>query len=195
VVDRQSPHRRPQSAAKAAVAATNWNNQVDDRRERCDEDARPRGCLYGDNLHRADGQAHPAPRCAITSSSTRTSAEASAGDLDSDRDGRRAGHDRQLCQGLYGGTRVKDYTGNIALGLQASERSLLVKRSAPGRRANFIAASSGYTMVIAASGTPAVTLAMTPHSVGRRSTRMSHAGRRTALHRASRTSRSTSRRQ
>lgn len=63
--------------------------------------------------------------------------------------------------GLYGGTRVKDYTGNVALDYKAS-KTVFVKLALRGQ-SEFIRGSSGYN-VIAASGTPATVLASTPRT-------------------------------
>ena len=63
--------------------------------------------------------------------------------------------------GLYGGTRVKDYTGNIALDYKAT-KDLFVK-VAFRAQSEFMRGTSGYN-VIAASGTPALTLASTPRT-------------------------------
>jgi len=63
--------------------------------------------------------------------------------------------------GLYGGTRVKDYVGNIALDYKAT-KTFFVKLALRAQ-SEFIRGSSGYN-VIAASGTPAVTLATTPRT-------------------------------
>ena len=60
---------------------------------------------------------------------------------------------------LYGGTRVKDYTGNIALDWKAAKD--LFFKFAFRAQSEFIRGTSGYN-VIAASGTPALTLASTP---------------------------------
>lgn len=62
---------------------------------------------------------------------------------------------------LYGGTRVKDYSGNIALDYKAT-KDLFVK-VALRAQSEFIRGTSGYD-VIAASGTPALTLASTPRT-------------------------------
>lgn len=61
--------------------------------------------------------------------------------------------------GLYGGTRVKDFAGNIALDWKAT-KDLFVKVAFRGQT-EYVRGNSGYN-VIAASGTPAVTLATTP---------------------------------
>lgn len=62
-------------------------------------------------------------------------------------------------QGLYGGTRLKNYTGSLALDYKAT-KTLFMKLALRGQ-SEFIRGSSGYT-VIAATGTPAVALASTP---------------------------------
>ncbi|MDB6165409.1 MAG: hypothetical protein JWQ83_549 [Lacunisphaera sp.] len=64
-------------------------------------------------------------------------------------------------QGLNGGTRVKDYVGNIALDLKPMP-ALFVKLAFRAED-EFIRGVSSYT-VVAASGTPAVTLTSTPRT-------------------------------
>jgi len=62
-------------------------------------------------------------------------------------------------QGLTGGTRVKNFTGKIALDLKLT-KDLFVKLALRAQD-EFIRGASSFT-VVAASGTPAVTLASTP---------------------------------
>jgi hypothetical protein len=62
---------------------------------------------------------------------------------------------------LYGGTRVKDFAANVALDYKAT-KDLFVKLAFRGQ-SEFVRGNSGYN-VIAASGTPAVTLATTPRT-------------------------------
>jgi hypothetical protein len=62
-------------------------------------------------------------------------------------------------QGLYGGTRLKNYSGSIALDYKAT-KTIFVKVALKGQ-SEFIRSASGYT-VVAASGTPAVNLTSTP---------------------------------
>lgn len=63
--------------------------------------------------------------------------------------------------GLNGGTRVKDYTGSVAVDYRPS-KDLFVKLALRAQ-SEFIRGSSSYT-VISASGTPAVTVASTPRT-------------------------------
>jgi hypothetical protein len=64
-------------------------------------------------------------------------------------------------QGLTGGTKVKDYVGNIALDFQATPT--LFAKLALRAQDEFINGTSSYN-VVAASGTPAVTVASTPRT-------------------------------
>ena len=60
---------------------------------------------------------------------------------------------------LYGGTRVKDYTGNIAFDYKVTKN--LFAKLALRAQSEFIRGASGYD-VIAASGTPATVISSTP---------------------------------
>ena len=148
----------PQNAAKAAAPAANWNNQViiaetDAMKAMTtglhatadsiinDELTLRLGASY-DLIHTEIGGGRPL----ITSTPTVTGAVPVATDN---------------YFGLYGGTRVKDYTGNIALDYKAT-KTFFVKLALRAQ-SEFIRGSSGYT-VIAASGTPAITLASTPRT-------------------------------
>ncbi len=146
----------PQAIAKAAVSAVNWNNQI--------------------VQSQSDGSA------------TKTSGVTATSDtVLSDRVSLRLGLNYELVHsdlsgdrpiytttptatgpvvvatdnnlGLLGGARVKDFTGNIALELKPTKNftATLALRA----QDEFARAASSYT-VVAASGTPATTLASTP---------------------------------
>ncbi len=147
-----------QAAAKAAVASTNWNNQVqiaetdamktqtsgahlESDTKLSDKLTVRIGANY-DLVHSTVGGGRPL----VTT--TPTSAGAVAVTTNN-------------YANLYGGTRVKDFAGNIALDYKATKDLFL--KVAFRSQAEYISGSSGYD-VIAASGTPAVTLATTPRT-------------------------------
>ena len=148
----------PQNIAKAALAANNWNNQqaiteTDAMKTQTngvnfesdtilsDQFTLRLGAAY-DLVHTAIGGGRPI----VTQTPTATGVVPVATDA---------------YAGLYGGTRVKDYTGKIALDYKPTKNLLM--KFAFRAQSEFIRGSSGYN-VIAASGTPAVTLATTPRT-------------------------------
>ncbi|MCX6954802.1 MAG: hypothetical protein NTV51_21810 [Verrucomicrobia bacterium] len=147
-----------QPAAKAAVAATNWNNQVaiaetEAQKTKTSGFNATSDTIINDKLtlrfganyelvHTEIGGGRPL----VTTTPTATGAVLVATDN---------------YQGLSGGTRVKDYTGNVALDYKAT-KTVFVKLALRAQ-SEFIRGSSSYN-VIAASGTPATTVASTPRT-------------------------------
>jgi hypothetical protein len=147
-----------QSAAKALVSPANWNNQVfiaeaDGMETKTSGFTANSDTVLNDKLTLRFGASYElihtdvnGGRPLITATPTATGVVQVATDN---------------YFGLYGGTRVKDYTGNVALDYKATP-TLFVKLALRAQD-EFVRGSSGYT-VIAASGTPALTLASTPRT-------------------------------
>jgi hypothetical protein len=145
-----------QPAAKAAVAPTNWNNQVliaenEAMKTKTTGFMAKSDTVLTDKLTLRLGAGYELIHTDIGGGrplTTSTPTATGAVQITTDN-----------YQGLYGGTRVKDFTGNIGLDYKAT-KSLLVK-VAFRAQSEYIRGSSGFT-VVAASGTPAVTTASTP---------------------------------
>jgi hypothetical protein len=146
----------PQNLAKAALPAQNWNNEVriaetDAQKTKTNGVNVTTDTVLNDKLtlrvaanydlvHTSIGGGRPLV--------TQTATAAGIVPIATDN-----------YANLYGGTRVKDYTGNIALDWKAS-KELFVKLAFRAQ-SEFIRGFSGYD-VIAASGTPATVIATTP---------------------------------
>ena len=147
-----------QPALKAAVAPTNWNNQVsiaenDAQKTKTNGVFASADTIINEKLTFRLGANYELVHTEIGGGRplvTLTPTATGAVPVTTDNYG-----------GLYGGTRVKDYTGNVALDYKAS-KTFFVKLALRAQ-SEFIRGSSGYN-VIAASGTPAVTLATTPRT-------------------------------
>lgn len=147
-----------QAAAKAAVAPTNWNNQVaiaesDGMKTKTSGFTGTSDTALTDKLTFRLGASYELVHTAImggrplvTTIDTPTGIVQVATDNYFD---------------LHGGTRVKDYIGNVALDYKAT-KTLFVKLAFRAQ-SEFVRGSSSYT-VISASGTPAVTLASSPRT-------------------------------
>lgn len=147
-----------QNAAKAAVSANNWNNQIvmaenEAMKTKTTGFFATSDTVLTDKLTLRLGAAYElihtdigGGRPLITSTPTATGVVLVQTDN---------------YQGLYGGSRVKDFTGNIGLDYKMT-KSLLVK-VAFRAQSEYIRGSSGFT-VVAASGTPALTLTSTPRA-------------------------------
>lgn len=147
-----------QSAAKAAVGPANWNNQVDiaesdGMKTKTSGFTGTSDTVLTDKLTFRLAAGYElihteimGGRPLVTSTPTATGTVLVATDNYAD---------------LHGGTRVKDYTGNIALDYKAT-KTLFVKLAYRAQD-EYVRGSSSYT-VISATGTPAVTLASSPRT-------------------------------
>jgi hypothetical protein len=145
-----------QPAAKAAVAATNWNNQVliaenDAYKTKTTGFRGSSDTVLTDKLTLRVNAAYELIHTDIGGGRPLiTTTPTAAGPVP-------VATDNYL--GLNGGTRVKDYSGSVALDFKAT-KTLFLKLALKGQ-SEYISGSSGFT-VVAASGTPAVTLTSTP---------------------------------
>jgi hypothetical protein len=146
----------PQALAKAALPANNWNNQqiiaeTDAMKTQTQGLNFSADTILTDKVTLRVGGSYELVHTEIGGGRPLTTTTATSTDV------------VQVITDNYanlaGGTRVKDYTGNVALDLQPM-KTLFVKLALRAQD-EFVRGSEGYN-VIAASGTPATTLASTP---------------------------------
>ena len=147
-----------QPAAKAAVAATNWNSQVllaetDAMKTQTTGLFATADTILNDKLTLRLGANYELVHTAIGGGRPLiTTTPTAAGPV-------LVATNNYL--GLSGGTRVKDYVGSIGLDYKATKTLFL--KLAFRAQSEFIRGASSFN-VVAATGTPAVTLATTPRS-------------------------------